>query len=149
MGVFFRSPNFAQISDTMSAVANNWMNAEVSIVDPNLDILVWDEWTNEYISNDETVLWSGKARVQPINMAYSGDAGMSTVATRRVRIQIPKSETRGFIRAGLQIRVTNGGEFPEMESLQFIIREAVSSSYSWLVAVECDVDVKSEMDTGS
>jgi hypothetical protein len=124
------------------------MNGTIEIVDPDLENMVWDEWTNE-ASGSEVVLWSGSARIQQV--AYDTrdpDAGRSVLANRRVRFQVPLDETRDFVHAGLVVRVTDGGQFPDLEKIQFTISSAINSSYAWLLTIECDADVKSQLDAG-
>lgn len=137
--------NFSAITAEMSWVTERWMNSTIKIVDPNLENMTWNEWTNT-MSGSEIELWEGRARIQPIS-SITGlpDVGMSQGAVRRVRIQVPLDETRGFVRAGLQVRVVDGGEFADLENLQFVINSAVNSSYAWLMTIDCDVDVKSEI----
>lgn len=137
--------NFSAITAEMSWVTERWMNATIKIVDPNLENMTWNEWTNT-MSGAEIELWEGKARIQPIS-SITGlpDVGMSQGAVRRARIQVPLDETRDFIRSGLQVRVVDGGEFADLQNLQFVINSAVNSSYAWLMTIDCDVDVKSEI----
>jgi len=140
--------NFSKISREMSTVTERWMNSSISIIDPDLKNLAWDEWTNT-MTGSEILLWHGKARVQPVsNISSEINAGRSVLATRRVRFQIPLDETRAFVRAGLIVRVTDGGEFPDLEKVQFNISSAINSSYAWLLTIECEADVKSELDAG-
>lgn len=141
--------DFAKISAEMGATAQRWMNGAIEIVDPNLDDLVFDPWTNES-SGSESVLWTGSARIQPV--AYETrdpDGGKSMLASRRVRFQVPLDETRTFVRSGLVVRVTDGGLFPDLTNMQFNISSAINSSYAWLLTIECEADVKSELDSGS
>jgi hypothetical protein len=140
--------DFAAISAEMGDIAARWFNGTIQIVDPNLDNLTFDPWTNA-TTGTETVLWTGDARIQPINLATDPDGGKSVLATRRVRFQVPLDETRDFVHAGLVVRVTNGGQFPDLVNLQFNISSAVNSSYAWLLTIECEADVKSELDSGS
>ena len=140
--------DFAAISGEMGSIAERWFNGTIQIVDPNLDDLTFDPWTNSS-TGTETVLWTGDARIQPINLATDPDGGKSVLATRRVRFQVPLDETRDFVHAGLVVRVTNGGQFPDLVNLQFNISSAVNSSYAWLLTIECEADVKSELDSGS
>lgn len=137
--------DFAAISSEMAGIASRWFNGTIQIVDPNLDSLVYDAWTNTS-TGTETVLWSGEARIQPV--AYQTrdpDGGKSTLASRRVRFQVPLDEARAFVRAGLIVRVTDGGKFPDLENMQFNISSAINSSYAWLLTIECEADVKSEI----
>src|SRR6056297_3416473 len=92
--------DFAGISAEMGPIVQRWFNGSIEIVDPNLDDLSYDPWTNTS-TGSETVLWSGEARIQPI--AYDtrdSDAGRSLTASRRVRFQVPLDDTRDFVRAG-------------------------------------------------
>lgn len=136
--------DFAAISAEMGGIAARWFNGTIQIVDPNLDNLTFDPWTNA-TTGTETLLWSGDARIQPINEARDPDAGKSMLSSRRVRFQVPLDETRDFVHAGLVVRVTDGGQFPDLEKLQFNISSAVNSSYAWLLTIECEADVKSEI----
>lgn len=146
MAISYNTPiDFAKISAEMGEVANQWMNGSIEIIDPNLENLVWDEWTNTS-TGSVIVLWSGEARIQPINQASDLSAGKSRLATRKVRFQVPLDETRDFVRAGLSVRVTDGGQFPDLQNLQFNVSSAINSSYAWLLTIECEADVKSELD---
>ena len=140
--------DFAAISAEMGSIAARWFNGTIQIVDPNLDTLTFDPWTNTS-TGTETVLWSGDARIQPINENRDPEGGKSVLSSRRVRFQVPLDETRDFVHAGLVVRVTDGGEFPDLVNLQFNILSAVNSSYAWLLTIECDADVKSELDSGN
>ena len=136
--------DFAAISTEMQGIVSRWFNGTIQIVDPNLDSLTFDPWTNA-TTGTETVLWTGDARIQPVNEARDPDAGKSMLSSRRVRFQVPLDETRDFVHAGLVVRVTDGGQFPDLEKLQFNISSAVNSSYAWLLTIECEADVKSEI----
>jgi hypothetical protein len=138
--------DFAAIGSEMSGIVSRWFNGTIQIVDPNLENLVWDEWTNTS-TGSEIVLWTGEARIQPISYNTGNpDGGKSVLATRRVRFQVPLDETRAFVRAGLMVRVTDGGQFTDLQDLQFNVSSAVNSSYAWLLTIECEADVKSELD---
>lgn len=146
MAISYNTPiDFAKISAEMGEVANQWMNGSIEIVDTNLEDLSFDPWTNSS-TGSETVLWSGNARIQPINQATDPEAGKSVLSTRRVRFQVPLDETRDFVRAGLTVRVTDGGQFPDLANMQFNISSAINSSYAWLLTIECEADVKSKLD---
>ena len=136
--------DFEAIGSEMSEIVARWFNGTIQIVDPNLDELTFDAWTNTS-TGAETVLWTGEARIQPVNEARDPEAGRSVLGTRRVRFQVPLDETRDFVHAGLVVRVTDGGQFPDLENLQFNISSAVNSSYAWLLTIECEADVKSEI----
>jgi hypothetical protein len=136
--------DFAAITSEMSGIVSRWFNGTIQIVDTNLDSLTFDPWTNTSTST-ETVLWTGEARIQPVSEARDPEAGKSVLANRKVRFQVPLDQARAFVRAGLTVRVTDGGQFPDLVNLQFNISSAVNSSYAWLLTIECDADIKSEI----
>jgi hypothetical protein len=143
MGVFNQSMNFSAIGSEMAKSARSWMNASIQIVDPNTGEGVWDEWNNTYTGGEPTVIWSGPARIQHLGSESIPDVGFSQVGIRGIRVQVPLDVNAGFIRKGLQIIVTDGGNDYELEQLQFVITSAINSSYAWLRTIEAEVDVKS------
>lgn len=136
--------DFAAISSEMATIAQRWFNATIEIVDPDVEGQTWNPATNTYTGSSETVLWSGEARVQPLGVGENpqADYGFSSAGIRRVRIQVKLDPSRNFIRKGLRVRVTDGGTDVELEQLDFVVTNAVNSSYAWLRTIECDADVK-------
>jgi hypothetical protein len=143
VGVFNQSVNFSAIGSSMAKTALPWMNATIQIVDPNLSTAQWDPWTNAQTGGTPTVIWSGPARIQQLKNESLPSVGFSDTSIRGIRLQIPLDESAGFIRKGLQIIVTDGGNDYELEDLQFVITSAINSSYAWLRTIEAEVDVKS------
>lgn len=143
MGISNQPIDFVAIGAEMAKTALPWMNASIQIVDPNTGDAVWDEWTNTETGGEPTVIWSGPARIQHLGGESIAGAGFTEVGIRSIRVQIPLDESAGFIRKGLQIIVTDGGNDYELEQLQFIITSAVNSSYAWVRTIEAEVDVKS------
>ena len=136
--------DFAAISAEMAGIAERWMNATINIVDPNVENQVWNASTNTYTGGDETVLWSGSARIQPLGASQNPetDYAFSSSGIRRVRIQVNIDPGRDFIRKGLRVRVTDGGQDSDLEKLDFVVTDAINSSYAWLRTIECEADVK-------
>jgi hypothetical protein len=137
--------DFAKIAFEMRGTVARWYNAEIEIIDPNLAEQNWDEFTNEFIGNPETIVWSGPARVQPIKIEKTPNLEIMQGAVKGIRFQVPYDASLPLIRKGLQIRVTDGGEDPVLEKLVFLVRSSVNSSYGWNRTIECDVDAKSEL----
>jgi len=50
--------------------------------------------------------------------------------------------SRDFIRKGLRVRVTAGGVDPDLVDLDFVVVNAINSSYAWLRTIECEADMK-------
>jgi hypothetical protein len=139
--------NFAGISDEMRKTMLPWFNATIQIVDPNVENIEWNVYTNTKTSGTKTVLWSGSARVQHLMRDSVVDAGFSQTDISGVRIQLPMDVGLGLIRKGLQVIVTDGGSDPVLEQLGFVIRSSINSSYAWNRTIECDVDLKSVSDS--
>jgi hypothetical protein len=139
--------DFAKIASEMRGTVARWYNAEIEIIDPNLAEQNWDEFTNEFIGNPETIIWSGPARVQPIRIKIEKTPNLEIMqgAVKGIRFQVPYDASLPLIRKGLQIRVTDGGEDVVLEKLVFLVRSSINSSYGWNRTIECDVDVKSEL----
>lgn len=136
--------DFAGISAEMATIVERWFNASVTIVDPDVRDEVWDPVTNTYTGSSEVVLWSGAARVQPLGTGSNPEAdyAFSAAGMRRVRFQVKLDPSRDFIRKGLRVRVTDGGVDSDLEGLDFVVTNAINSSYAWLRTIECEADVK-------
>ena len=137
------SIDFAKIALEMRSIVARWYNAEIEIVDTNLREQTWNEFTNSYGSSTETVIWSGKARVQPIRTERLPDIDVMQGAVRSVRVQVPYDANLDLIRKGMQVRITSGGEDAVLDDLILVVRSAINSSYGWNRTIECDADVKS------
>ena len=135
--------DFAKIALEMRPTVARWYNAEVEVIDPNLQDVEWDEVTNEYENTPEVVVWSGKARIQPLRTASTPDLGIMQGAIEAIRVQVPYDADLSLVRKGMQVKVISGGEDHVLESLQFVVRSAVNSSYGWNRTIECDADIKS------
>lgn len=135
--------DFAKIASEMRSASALWYNAEVEIYDPNLRDVQWDPVTNTTTGNTEVIVWSGKARIQPVRTTATPDIGVAQGAIRGIRLQVPYDSELDLIRKGLQVRVTDGGEDKVLEQVEFVVKSAINSSYGWNRTIECDVDVKS------
>jgi hypothetical protein len=142
VGVFNQSIDFVAIGEEMAKVSHAWMNGEVEIFDANVSSDGWDPYTNTETASEPTVIWTGRARIQPINSAATPVVGFSEMSVRRVRVQVPLDSEAGFIRKGLSLRVTSPGNDYALDGLVFTINEAINSSYGWLRTLMCEVDLK-------
>jgi len=140
--------DFAKIALEMRDIVARWYNATIQIVDPNVRDLndYWNPATNTYSQGTETLVWSGKARIQPLGSASEPDLGITQGAIESIRVQVPYDNTLGLIRKGMQVVVTDGGENHVLESLQLVVLSAINSSYGWNTTIECDADVKAVAD---
>lgn len=135
--------DFAKIAAEMRTIVARWYNATVQIVDPNLREQTWNMATNSYGASTETIVWSGKARIQPIRGESLPDLNVMQGAIQGFRVQVPYDANLSLIRKGMQVRITDGGEDVVLSNLILLVRSAVNSSYGWNRTIECDADVKS------
>ena len=135
--------DFAAIALEMRSTVARWYNAQIQIIDPNLENQTWNPSTNSYTGNPAVVIYSGSARIQPIGADRTPTLDFAQAGIRGIRVQVPYDQTIGLIRKGLQVVVTDGGEDAILEDLQFVVSSAINSSYGWNRTIECDVDVKS------
>lgn len=135
--------DFAAIAQEMRSTVARWYNATVEIVDPNTANLSWNITTNSYSGDAATVVWSGTARVQPIRRTSLPNGDIYNPAIRSLIVQIPYDNSGDYIRAGMSIRITDGGENLFLEELELSIDSAINSSYGWNTTIHCSVDTKS------
>ena len=136
--------DFAAISMEMGEIAARWFNATIEIYDPELEDQTWDPVTNTYSGSSEISIWSGEARVQPLGDGQDPNSnyGYSAAGIRRVRIQVPLDASRDFVRKGMKVRVTDGAQDLDLQEVDFVVSNAINSSYAWLRTIECEADTK-------
>ena len=135
--------DFAAIASEMRATVSRWYNATIEIVNPNVGGLEWDIETNSYAGDAATPVWSGTARIQPIRRTSSPDGDVYDPAMRSLLIQIPYDNSNNYIRAGMSVRISDGGENKFLQDLELSIDSAINSSYGWNTTIHCSVDTKS------
>lgn len=135
--------NFAGIASAMRETVAFWYNATVEIVDPNVDGLVWNLATNSYTGDAAITVWSGSARIQPLKRSSSPNGEVYDPAMRSLIVQIPYDNAGDYIRSGMSVRITSGGENVFLEELELSIDSAINSSYGWNTTLYCSVDTKS------
>ena len=135
--------DFAAIATEMRATVAKWYNGSIEIIDTNIREQTWNEFTNTYGNNTAAVVYSGSARIQPINSAKTPDLDITQGGVRAVRIQVPYDANLALIRKGMQVRIVTGGEDAVLDDLILTVRSAINSSYGWNRTIECDADVKS------
>lgn len=140
--------DFAKIANEMRPLVGLWYNADIQIVDSNLREQTWDEFTNTYGDNTQSVVYSGKARIQPIRGESLVDLDIAQGSVRSLRIQVPYETDLGLIRKGLRVIVIDGGEDVALQDAMIIVRGAINSSYGWNRTIECDINLKDIMDDG-
>lgn len=137
------SIDFAAIASEMRSTVAHWYNATVEVVDPNTADMVWDITTNAYTGDSATSVWSGTGRIQPISRATTPTGRVYDPSLQYVLVQIPYDNTLNYIRPGMSVRISDGGENHYLEELELTIMSTMNSSYGWNTTLECQVDLKS------
>lgn len=136
--------DFAAISSEMRGIVSRWYNATLTIVDPNTGDLSWNISTNTYSGNPAVTIWSGSGRIQPIKAPFVSKSGeVYDTSIETFTVQVPYDNTLNFIRPGMSIVITDGGENHYLEEINLTIISAVNSSYGWNTTLECQADGKS------
>lgn len=138
-----RRVDIAAISERMQPVVNAWQNGAIELIDPNINGGTYNVWTNQTTGREHTVLWSGPARIQPMRFPVLVSGQSEQVVYKSVRFQIPLAAEfpDGMIaREGLRIRVTDGGMFPDLERMLFVITSGINSSFAWNRTIETTSD---------
>lgn len=125
--------DIAGISAAMQPTVDEWFNAEIEIVDPDITGGTYNRATNSKTGRNPTVLWSGKARIQALRWPNVATARNEAVALRTVAFHIPLDSDLDpeMIREGFRVRVTDGGMAPYFEDGLFVITSSVNTSYAW------------------
>lgn len=138
-----RKIDIAGISAKMQPVVEAWQNGSIQLIDPNITAGSYNVWSNATTGRTHTVLWSGQARIQPVRWPVMVSGSAEQVAYKSVRFQIPLSAqfpNDMLAREGLRIRVVDGGMFPDLEVMLFVVTSGVNSSFAWNRTIETTAD---------
>lgn len=112
--------------DGLKGVPQSGMAAEVEMY--VLGDRVYNEATNQY-DYEKTVLYSGKARVQPLRSATPRIMPNNTTSVQTVLISLPIDAVKAEdIRPSVQVRVRKADLNPSLLKYQYVIKEIVDSS---------------------
>jgi hypothetical protein len=139
-------PDFAKIAKEMRKSSALWYNAIIEIFDPNIRDLEWDVITNTYSNNPESVIWQGRARVQPIRRPLLGRTSFMETDIREVRFQVEYEEDMPDFKPGMRVRVLESSVEPGVMDFTYIVKSAINSSYGWNRTIECDTDLSGTSD---
>lgn len=145
MGLYAKgvAVDIAAISKEMQPVVEGWQNATIQVIDPNIADGTYNKWKNEVTGKSHAVLWSGRARIQPLRWPLMVTGSAEQASYRAVRFQIPLgSSFTGdmLVREGLRIRVKDGGQFKDLERGMFVITAGSNSSFAWNRTFEAQMD---------
>lgn len=136
-----------------SAIEKSLRLASVEIYNPDSTSSVYDPETNTW-SGDTTLLWVGKARIQPRsssarigeggNIIRAIDPGASQIV--EVHIGLRENQLVGSegvmpdLRPGHRMLVTDSPLDQQLRNFVFVVRSVINSSNPWHRALLCEVN---------
>lgn len=142
MGVFQTPVDIAGMAREMREAVKLWQTGFVQIILPRIGEVTYVD--GELTVPDQTVLWQGPARIQAVRSALNADQGFKYTKITGIRFQVPLDNDAGLIRAGMQVRVLDGGEDKSLERLQYTVATAVNSTMAWVRTIEAETDLGSD-----
>jgi hypothetical protein len=136
--------NHRKPSSSLQVCTIQVYNEQLAIRDYNPTTNTWD--------SDSTVIWSGKARIQPTKISSERNIPGNPSFVRQVVMQIDfnKNTVAGSngamadIRPGNYILVTNSPYDPLLTKFVYIVRTVMGSSNPWQRTITCEVDMESD-----
>lgn len=104
------------------------MAATIVIYDPNISSDVYDAETDTWETNVRTVVYTGKARIQPLRSENTKDQPGNATSVQAVLISVPISAVDTEFRVGYQADVLTAPLNPSLLLNQFVLTGPVDSS---------------------
>jgi hypothetical protein len=132
-------------------VSSSFQVCDIDIYNEQLGGRVYDPITNSWDSNS-TVIWSGKARIQPTKISSERNIPGNPSFVRQVIMQIDfdKNQVEGSegamadIRPGNYVLVANSPYDATLQNFVYIVRSVMGSSNPWQRTLTCEVDMESD-----
>ena len=112
--------------------------AEIEIFDSNISDSVYDASTNTW-TGSRTVLWSGKARIQPIRKPTNTSSQTNPTQASMVEVHFNHLGVIDFI-AGSQVFVTKAPYNVSLENMILTVLSSTNSSNTWNRTLVCQID---------
>lgn len=124
------------IAEVMRPVLYGWFSAHIQLIDPNRLAATAYSATADTggTATPQLVLDSGVngALIQPVRSASRLDAGGQPNALLGIRFQLKAEPSASeTLRAGLRVKVLDGGNSPDLVNYFFSLSEAIDSSLRW------------------
>lgn len=133
------------------SVAKSFMNSVVSIYHQGLAGTEYNAVTGEWTSA-ASVIWSGKARIQPVSTAKDVAVMTNDSAIKKVRIQIDFAGNTVVgsngqmvdIRPGDYLLVTSSPTDPLLANFIYVVQDVLNSSSPWQRTLMCEVNLEAD-----
>jgi hypothetical protein len=134
-------------------VSTSFQVCDIDIYNEQLASRDYNATTNTW-DTDQTVIWSGKARIQPTKISSERNIPGNPTFVRQVTMQIDfnKNQVEGAteamadIRPGNYILVSESPYDPTLTKFVYIVRSVMGSSNPWQRTLTCEVDMESDPD---
>lgn len=119
---------------------------DVDIYNEQLGSRVYNATTNTWDTNS-TIIWSGKARIQPTKVSSERTVETNATFVRQVTVQIDFAGTEiADIRPGNYLLVTASPYDDTLTKFVYLVRSIMNSSNPWQRTLVCEVDMESDPD---
>lgn len=129
--------------DGLKGVPESGMAAQIKIIIPGEDT-GWDEATNTPITAPDVVLYTGKARVQPIRSANQKAVPTNSTSVQTVLFSIPIAVKSLALKLHYQVRVIDSPLNPTLTSYVYVLSEVLDSSNPLEKTFYCTVDLEKQ-----
>lgn len=134
-------------------LSSSFQVCDVEIYMESLGERTYDPVTNTWDSG-ATVIWSGKARLQPTKISSERNIPGNPSFVRQVQVQIDFHKNlvedsdgeMADIRPGNYMLVTASPLDPTLTKFVYIVRTVMGSSNPWQRTLTCEVDMESDPD---
>ena len=133
------------------SVSSSFQICNIDIYNERLGTRVYNATTNTWDTNS-TIIWSGKARIQPTKISSERNIPGNPTFVRQVAMQIDfnKNLVTGSngamadIRPGNYVIVTTSPYDATLTKFVYIVRTVMGSSNPWQRTITCEVDMESD-----
>jgi len=132
-------------------VSSSFQVCDIDIYNEQLASRVYNATANTWDTNS-TVMWSGKARIQPTRASTERNVPGNPTFVRQVTMQIDFGKNQAEdsdgemadIRPGNYVVVTSSPYDPILENFVYVVRSVMGGSAPWQRTITCEVDMESD-----
>lgn len=122
--------------------ANGEVKGWIHILDPQKEVRTMNVKAGNY-DVENTPIWSGHARIQPMRNTVSTSRASNPTTTRIVQfwVEFPR-ELEIDLKPGLRIAVEISGNDPWLTQYQFVVLGSINSAQAWQRTIDTQTDLE-------
>jgi len=125
-------------------VSSSFQICDVNIYNQNLATRAYNATTNTW-DTSSTIIWSGKARIQPTKISSERTVKTDSTFVRQVLVQIDFNGTEiADIRPGHYLEISNSPYDATLTNFVYVVRTIMGSSNPWQRTLTCEVDMEAD-----